>query len=130
MYLDKNMAIPSLGNSWIVDLLKLQTTPNGSLRKLQVTVFCNNDDITMPLQSDYKKAMNEFTKKLAKEVRKNQLRHSPGLADAVRAKAEDARLSGTLSESSTLSSESGWVDGSGVIGPLRSALTPDDAFWG
>ncbi len=130
MYLDKNMGVPSLGHSWIVDLLKLQRSPDGGLRKLQITVFCNNDDITMPLQSDYKKAMNEFTKKLAKEVRKNQLGPFSTSSDTVRPRTEDSRLSGTLSESSASSYETGFVDGSGVVGPLRSALTPDDAFWG
>lgn len=130
MYLDKNYAIPSLGHSWIVDLLKLQKCPDGSLRKFQITVFCNNDDFTMPLQSDYKKAMNEFTKKLAIEVKKTQKRGSLPVPDTVRARTEDFLHSGTLSEGAVVSSEGGFVDGSGVIGPLRSALTPDDAFWG
>ena len=72
MYLDKNLAVPSMGHSWIADLLKLQKAPAGDRRQLQITVYCNNDDLTTPLQSDYKKAITEFTKKLREKLGKTR----------------------------------------------------------
>ena len=96
---------------------------------MQVKVFCNNDDIGMPLQSDYKKAASDFTKRLRKEIKKNQGRKIVLPTEEAKTTAGRSRSSGYNARGSVLSAEDSFVDGSGVIGPLRAVQTPRDE-WG
>ena len=113
LYLDKKMAVPQIGQSWVVDLLKLQKGPHGNLRTMQVKVYSNADEVGSSLQSDYKKAASDFMKGLKKEIKKN--------AGKKETKETRRSVGSLLSPTEELGK-----DESGVIGPLRSVQTPID----
>lgn len=114
LYLDKKMAVPQMGQSWVVDLLKLQKAPDGRLRTMQVKVYSNADEVGLALQSDYKKAASDFMKGLRKEIRRN-------------AGSKETRTTRRSAAGSLLSPIEELGKGeSGAIGPLRSVQTPVD----
>ena len=96
---------------------------------MQVKVFCNNDDIGMPLQSDYKKAASDFTRRLRKEIKKNQGKKPAPPTEEAKTAVDRSRSLGYKAGGSVLSAEDSFVDGSGVIGPLRS-IQPAGDDWG
>ena len=128
LYLDKKMPVPQMGQSWVVDLLKLQKGPGpeGRLRTMQVKVYSNADEVGLALQSDYKKAASDFMKGLKREIKKNA---GAGRRDGARGtmtRRSGGAAAGGGSSSLLAPTEELGKDESGVVGPLRSVQTPLD----
>lgn len=68
LYLDKKMPVPRLGQPWIVNLLALQSGPNG-LRSMKLKVFCNLEEGSAT-HSDYRKEVKDFMKGVQKELKR------------------------------------------------------------
>ena len=107
-----------MGQSWVVDLLKLQKGPDGKLRTMQVKVYSNADEVGLALQSDYKKAASDFMKGLKREIKKNAGRKAEATRSSTTRRSRGSLLAPGMEELGK--------DESGVVGPLRSVQTPFD----
>lgn len=142
LYLDKKMPVPQMGQSWVVDLLKLQKGPagphgeEGRLRTMQVKVYSNADEVGLAVQSDYKKAASNFMKGLKREIKNNA---GAGRKDGARGMMMTRTRSGSAAGGGGIGGGGGsgsllapsnteelGKDESGVVGPLRSVQTSLD----